>query len=229
MTTSGTTSFNPSLGDAVIHAFGMCGVRPTAILQEHMVSARFAANMLQTTWSAKGVNLWKVTLQTLALVQGQAGYSVPTNNIVMLDAYISTVNGTYTSDRVILPVSRTEYSSYTNKAQQGFPSVYWQDRLLSGEVFLWPVPDGTQTSISWYQVEQIDDVSFTGGQTMDIPPYFQEAFVLGLAYRLAVSWSPERAVVLKGLADEAYTSAAEQNIERSDVFITPQIGGYWRN
>lgn len=147
----------------------------------------------------------------------------------MLDAYISTTNGTYTTDRIILPVSRTEYSSYTNKLQQGFPSVYWQDRLLSGMVYLWPIPDGSQTSISWYQVEQIDDANYTGGQTMDIPPYFQEAFVLGLAYRLAVTWAPERAVVLKGLADEAYTSAAEQNIERSDVFITPQIGGYWRN
>ena len=81
MTTSGTTSFNPSLGELVTHAFGMCGVRPTAITQEHMQSSRMAVNMLLTTWSSKGVNLWKVTLQSVPLVAGQATYAVPVNNL----------------------------------------------------------------------------------------------------------------------------------------------------
>ena len=94
MTSSGTTSFNPSLGEVVIQAFGMCGVRPTALVQEHMVSARMAANLLQTTWSSKGVNLWKVSNVVVPLVTGQASYSIPTSNIVMLDTYIrTTTNG----------------------------------------------------------------------------------------------------------------------------------------
>lgn len=228
MTTSGTTNFNPSVGEAVMHAFQMCGVRPTALTQEHMTSARMATNMLLTTWSSKGVNLWKVTLQTIPLVAGQASYAVPTNNIVMLDTYISTANGASTIDRLILPVSRTEYASYPNKAQQGFPTTYWQDRLLNGLVYLWPVPDGTQTSLNFYQVEQIYDGNYTNGQTLDLPPYFLEAFAMGLAYRLAIIWAPERAQGLKLLADEAYATAAAQNIETEDVYISPQVSGYWR-
>jgi hypothetical protein len=228
VTTSGTTNFNPSLGEAVIHAFGMCGVRPTALAQEHMVSARYAANMLQTTWSSKGVNLWKVSQVTVPLVQGQSSYSIPTSNIVMLDTYIRTTSGGTSTDRIILPVSRTEYASYPNKAQQGFPSTFWQDRLLTGLVYLWPVPDGTQTSLVYYQVEQIYDANFTGGQTLDLPTYFLEAFTLGLAYRLAITWAPERAQGLKALADEAYDTAAAQNIESSDFFIAPMTSVYWR-
>lgn len=229
MTTSGTNNFNPALGEIVVHAFGMCGVRPTALLQEHMESSRMAANMLLTTWSSRGVNLWKVTLQTVPLVAGTATYSVPTNNIVMLDTYISTTSGGATTDRLILPISRTEYASYPNKAQQGFPTTYWQDRLLNGTVTLWPVPDGSQTALKYYQVEQVYDANFTNGQTVDIPPYFLEAFALGLAYRLAIIWAPERAQGLKMLADEAYQIAADQNIESADFFVAPMTAGYFRN
>lgn len=229
MTTSGTTNFNPTMGEAVMHAFQMCGVRPTALTQEHMTSARMAANLLMTTWSSKGVNLWKVTLQSVPLVAGQASYRIPANNIVMLDTYIHTEQGSSATDRLILPVSRSEYASYPNKAQQGFPTVYWQDRLLNGLVYLWPVPDGSQTSLDYYQVEQIEDANYTGGQTLDLPTYFLEAFVNGMAYRLAIMWAPERAQALKLLADESYQTAADQNIETANFYVSPQVGGYWRN
>lgn len=229
MTTSGTTNFNPGLGELVLHAFGMCGVRPAALLQEHMESSRMASNLLLTTWSSRGVNLWRVDLQTIPLVAGQATYDIPTNNIVMLDTYISTTNGGLTTDRIILPVSRTEYASYPNKAQQGFPTTYWQDRLINGTVTLWPVPDGGQTALKYYQVVQIEDADFVNGQTVNIPSYFLEAFALGLAYRLAIIWAPERAQGLKLLADESYGIAADQNIETSDFFISPMTSGYFRN
>lgn len=228
MTTSGTNNFNPTLGEAVIHAFGMCGIRPTEIIQEHMVSARMASNLLLTTWSADGVNLWKVDLVTVPLVQGQATYSIGTNNIVMLDTYIRTTTDGVNVDRIILPVSRTEYASYPNKAQQGFPTVFWQDRLLNGTVTLWPVPDGSQTSLMYYEVTQIYDSEFSNGQTVDIPSYFQEAYVLGLAYRLALTWAPDRLIALKPLADQAYQAACEQNIETANFYVSPMTSGYFR-
>lgn len=228
MTSSGTTNFNPTLGELVMQAYGMCGVRRTALLQEHFADAKIAANMLLTTWSSQGVNLWKVNLQTVPLVQGQESYAIPTSNIVMLDTFIRTTSGGVNTDRIILPISRTEYASYPQKQQQGFPTVYWQDRLLTGLVYLWPVPDGTQTSLCYYQVVQIDDAYFTNGQTVDIPSYFIEAFVVGLAYRLAISWAPERAQALKALADESYDTAAAQNIENASVYVSPQTASYWR-
>ncbi len=229
MTVSGTTAFDPSAGDITIQAFQMCGVRPTALIQEHFVSARMAMNLLLGRWSSLGVNLWMVTLQTVPLVQGTATYAIPSNNIVMLDTYIETIDGSGNAiDRIILPVSRTEWASYPNKAQQGFPTIFWQDRLISGTVTLWPVPDGTQTSLKYYQVGQIDDANLTNGQTVNVPVYFQEALVTGLAQRLAVIWASDKVQMLKTLADEAYEIAALQNIETESIFISPQISGYFR-
>ena len=229
MTTRGTFAFNPGLGETVIYAYNMCGIRGTALVQEHMESARMASNMLLGRWSSQGVNLWMVTLVTIPLVAGQTTYDVPADNIVMLDTYIETVNGAGDPiDRLILPISRTEYASYPNKEQQGFPTVYWQNRQIASTVTLWPVPDGTQTSLKFYQVGQIDDANFTNGQTVNVPVYFLESFALGLAHRLAVMWAPDRAAGLKALADEAYEIAAAQNIETSDFFISPMVGGYFR-
>jgi hypothetical protein len=229
MTTSGTYNYNPSLGELTLYAFNLCGIRNTALVQEHMESARMAANLLLGRWSSQGVNLWTVTKESIPLVQGQATYNVPANNIVMLDTYISTTDGAGNPiDRLILPISRTEYASYPNKEQQGFPTTYWQDRLLNGTVTLWPVPDGTQTSLDFYQVTQIEDANFTNGQTLSLPVYFMEAFAFGLAQRLALIWAPDKVTMLKPLADEAYAIAAAQNVETSNFYIGPVVSGYYR-
>jgi len=230
MTTSGTYAFNPSLGELTLYAFNLCGIRNTAIVQEHMTSARMATNLMCARWSNQGVNLWKVDLVSTALVTGQSTYNVDANTVMMLDAYISNDATGDNIDRIILPVSRTEYASYPNKEQQGFPTIYWFDRLLSPTVTLWPVPNvdnGPQT-LNYYRVIQIQDANFVSGQTVDIPYLWLEAFALGLAQRLAMVWSPDKLPLLKPLADEAYEIAASQNVEQAQQYISPQIAGYFR-
>ena len=102
------------------------------------------------------------------------------------------------------------------------------DRLLSPTVTLWPVPDGSETTLNYYAVQQIQDANFSSGQTLDLPLYFLEAFAYGLAQRLATIWAPDRAVGLKTLADEAYQIAAMQNVETAQQYISPTISGYFR-
>lgn len=226
MTTSGTWDFNPNLGSATIFAFNLCGIRSSSLLQEHMESARMASNMLLGRWSSQGVNTWTVDLQTIPLVAGQATYTVPSNTIVMLDAY--TTQGSPATNRIIMPVSRTEYASYSNPEQQGIVTVFWMDRLLSPTVTFYLTPDGSQTSVQYYRVRQIQDAGFAGGQTMEIPAYWVEAFCFGLALRLAMIWAPDRVGMLKAAADEAYAIAANQNTETENFYLTPQLAGYFR-
>lgn len=228
MTTSGTTSFNPSMGEAVLFAFNLCGIRNTEIVQAHMESARMAANMLQSRWSAQGVNLWEVDLQTVALVQGQATYTVPANTITMLDAYVTIGSGAGAINRILLPISRSEYASYSNPNQQGSVTVWWFDRLLAPTFTLYLVPDGNQASLSYYRMKQIQDATFTNGATLDMPYYFLESFVFGLAARLAMIWAPDKAIPLKAMADEAYNIAVDQNVEQAQFYIAPSLSGYWR-
>ena len=229
MTTSGSYLYAPSLGELVIYAFNCAGIRATSLLQEHMVSARTAANLMQANWANRGVNLWAVDLITVPLVQGQATYNVDPSTVVMLDAYTGIVNGSVETDRIILPISRSEYANYPNKAQQGFPTTYWMDRLISPTVTLWPVPDGVSaTYLKYYRVRQIQDSNLAGGQSPEIPYRFLEAFADGLAYRLSKIWAPAMAVGLKAVADESYNIATAQDIEQAQQYITPMLSGYYR-
>jgi hypothetical protein len=226
MTTSGTYAFNPALGEIVLYAYQNIGVRPAAVLQEHMESARMATNMMLSRWSNQGVNLWAVDLVTVPLVEGTSTYAVDGNTIMVLDAYTTTDSGI---DRVIMPISRTEYASYPNKTQQGFPTSYWFDRLVSPTITLWPVPDGSSATIlKYYRVRQVQDANLQNGENVEIPYRWLEAFADGLAYRLARIWQPQMAVALKGQADESYQIAAEQDVEAVNTYISPMIGGYFR-
>ena len=191
-----------------------------------------AANMLLSRFSNQGVNLWAVDLVTVPLVAAQSTYNVDLNTVMILDAYMQIDNGGGAPiDRIIMPVSRTEYASYPNKEQQGFTTTFWFDRLISPNptVTLWPVPDGSSAQyLKYYRVRQIQDAVLQNGVQVEIPYLWAEAFAYGLAARLAIIWAPDKVDMLKPLADEAYNIAAEQNIEQAAVYISPQISGYFR-
>jgi hypothetical protein len=109
--------------------------------------------MLCASFSNRGVNLWAVDLITVPLVAGQSTYNVNLNTVMILDAYMQVDNGGgQTTDRIIMPVSRTEYASYPNKEQEGFTTTFWFDRLISPNptVTLWPVPDGSSAQYLKY-------------------------------------------------------------------------------
>jgi hypothetical protein len=229
MTTSGTFQFSPSLGELVLYAFNIAQIRNTALTQEHMESARMATNLMLARWSNQGVNLWAVDQVTVPLVQGQATYTVDPSTVMILDMYMTTTSGTSYTNRIALPISRTEYASYPNPTSQGFPTVFWFDRLLSPTVTLWPTPDGTSaTSMSYYRVRRIMDSSYSNGQNVEVPYLWLEAFSDGLAYRLSKIWMPTMAPALKAVADESYSIAASQNVEQAQQYISPQIVGYYR-
>lgn len=230
MTTSGTYTFNPSLGELTLYAFNLIGVRNTALTQEHMFTARTAANMLCSRWSNQGVNLWAVDEVTVPLVAAQSTYDVDANTVMILDAFLRIDDGVSNpTDRIILPISRSEYASYPNKDQEGFTTTYWFDRLLSPTITLWPVPDGTSAQyLKYYRVVQLQDANISNAQTVQIPYLWMEAFADALAFRLARTWAPQRVEETKMIADESYNIAAAQNTENANFYISPQISGYFR-
>ena len=230
MSTSGTYNFNPTLGEITLYAFNLAGVRNTSLLQEHMVSARMAANMMLAEWSNMGPDLWKVDLVQEPLIQGQETYAVDPKTIVILDAYTRIDNGISPPvDRIITPISRSEYASYPNKTQQGTVSVYWMDRLISPTVTLYQVPDGVSAQfLRYYRVTQVQDANFTSGQQVDIPYRWFNAFTNGLALELARNWNPPMVGALQPFADRSYQRAAAQDVETSNLYVSPTLSGYFR-
>lgn len=207
----------------------MCGIRPTALLQEHMESARMAANFVLGDWANKGVNLWKVESVTVPFVQGTNSYSVSPNLVEILDLYMTIGSGSSSTNRYLLPVGRTEWVSYPNPQQQAVPTVYWHYRTLSPTINFYPTPDGNEVSFTYYAVQQIQDAALTNGQIADIPYLWLNAFAKALAAELAVLWAPDKAPGLYTLAQQSWQAAALTGTEMANMFIVPQLSGYYRN
>jgi hypothetical protein len=228
MTTSGTYNFNPTLGEIVLNAFARCGVRRTALVQEHMQDARMEMNLMLSEWSNRGVNLWEVIFTTVALTQGTSTYSVPAKTVMILDAFIRTSTGDTQYDRVIMPISRTEYSATPNKTLQAPPTVFWFDRLISPTITIWPVPNQDGLTLGYYSVTQVQDANYDNGQTVDIPYRWMDAATSGLAARLATIYAPDRVQILGPRAEQAWTIAATQDVENVPTYIIPGLSGYYR-
>lgn len=229
--TSGTYNFLPSLGELGLTAFSRIQIRRSEITEEHMINLRLAANLLLVEWSIDGPNLWAVDLQTIELIPGQASYDLDPTTVAILDAYVDIPNGdgTFTS-LIIYPISRTEYASQPEKSQQGRPSTYWMDRLISPTITFWLVPDDTQSyTLRFYRMRQLQDANFTSGQQVDIPNRFLEAFASGLAAKLAEIYKPEMLQLLEQRASVKWAKATQQDVETGiPLMLGPGLSSYYR-
>lgn len=230
MATSGTWAFDPTAGEMVINAYRKCGVLPQDLTAQHMADASFEANLLQVEWSNRQVNLFSTEPGTETLVADTATYTLPARLITILMATISTTDGSGNEiERVITPISTTTYQSYPNKAQSGVPTTYWLNRQAVPQITLWPVPDSNTTyTLNYRFLTQMEDAKLPTGATLDAPYRFLDAYSKGLSSRLAVIYAPDRAAGLKGLYDEAWGVAANQDTENVPMHVTPGLSGYYR-
>ena len=225
MATSGTYTFAPSLGDYVINAFARCGVRRTELTNQHMEDARFEANLLMSDWTGDGINLWEVQKTTINLTQGVTMYSVPSNVVFMLDVYISQDG----FDRLIFPISRSDYASLAQKDLQGYPTSYWYDRLIDPNLYVWPVPDQTgQYTLTYYYMRQAQDSELTNQTQPELPWYMCDAFGWGLAARLAYIYAPDKVPVIEARAARAWQRALAAGTENVPITINVGLRGYFR-
>ena len=223
MVSSGTWNFNPSVGNLALSAYSRIQIRRPALLAEHMFDAYQETNFMMSSWSNMAPNLWTVDLVTQTLTASTATYSVDAKTVMILDAYITVSS----QDRLIFPISRTEYASYPNKAEEGVPSVFWFDRILSPTITLWLVPDDTYT-LSYYRCTQNQDANLQSGETPAVPFRFLDAMVAGLAHRLARIYKPELEQARKQDAAEALALAQIQDTENVAMSVQPQLQGYYR-
>ena len=223
MATSGTYAFNPSVGNLALSAYSRIQIRRPALLAEHMFDAFIESNLLMSSWSNMAPNLWTVDLVTQSLTASTATYTVDAKTVMILDAYI-TIDS---QDRLIFPISRTEYSSYPNKTAEGVPSVFWFDRILAPTITLWLVPDATYT-LNYYRCTQNQDANLQSGETPAVPFRFLDAMVAGLAHRLARIYKPELEQARKQDAAEALALAQTQDTENVAMSVQPQLQGYYR-
>ena len=229
MATSGTYTFNPSVGDLVLDAFARIQIRRTEITQQHLIDAAMQANFVQVEMSNLLPNLWLSETYTTALTQGTASYTLPARLIAPMAVYLTTTYGGNSTDRILSPISTFEYAALPTKTTQGPPTSFWFDRQEEPVVHLWPVPDGNATyTLNMRMVSQPQDALLANGQTAEFPYRFLDAFAAGLAARLAVIYRPELEDKRKADAERAWSIAATQDQEDVPMYISPMLGNYYR-
>lgn len=226
---SGTYNFAPSSGEIILNAFQRIQVRPPEVLTSHLQQAVMELNLLLARMSNLQPNLWSVDLQSLPLVQGQTTYSLPAETVMITNAYVRTGTSTNTTDRLIFPLSQTEYAAIVNKSAQGTPTQFWFNRLVSPTISFYLTPDGEGPYTVWYyRVRQLQDATLPNGVNVEVPYLWLDALAAGLSHRLARIYKPELEEVRKRDADEAWEIAANQNVENVAMNIVPGVSGYFR-
>ena len=224
MATSGTTAFDLQIDDIIEEAYERCGLRTNS--GHDLKSARRSLNLLFSEWGNRGIHLWKVQLNDIALVSGTATYSVASNVNDVLEAYISTTstagNTASTNDISLTKIDRSAYAALPNKYTTGQPSQYYVDRQTTPTITLYVAPDATTyTHLKYYSINRIEDAgAFTN--EADVAYRFLPCMCSGLAYYLSQKRAPDRIQVLKQLYEDELLRALNEDGSRTSVYISPQ-------
>lgn len=112
MATSGTTDFgNTRAATLALEIMERCGLRSAQLTVDNWLSVRNSMNLVQVSFSNRGVNLWTVDQQSQVLSSGVYIYAVPETTIDILpdSTFIRTYNmGTATN---VTPAFATTISS----------------------------------------------------------------------------------------------------------------------
>lgn len=132
-----------------------------------------------------------------------------------------------TGDRLLSPLSRSEYMAIASKMNTGFPSGYYFDQTITPTIILWPVPavGNTATAVLYTNYRYAQDVTQMF-QNAEIPQRFYDALVAGLSARLAVKFAPDRYPLMKSEASEAYATAAHTDFENVTLRFQPDFNQY---
>jgi hypothetical protein len=232
MTTTGTTAFNLSVLDLIEEAYERCGaeVRTGYDLR----TARRSLNLLSIEWANRGINLWTVEQGSIPLTQGTISYTLPVDTIDLLDHVVRTGTGSNQTDINISRISVDTYSTIPNKNAQGRPIQVWINRqsgattptgVANPTINVWPSPDQDNfyTFVYW-RLRRIQDAG-NGDNTQDIPFRFLPCMVAGLAYHLSMKIPDAlpRAQMLKGVYEELWQQAADEDREKASLRIAPRV------
>lgn len=240
MTSSGTYGFQLPEVSSTIEAFDRIGILPLQITTHQMLSARTSQNLLFIEWENEGFPAWKVTSGTINLVAGTGTYSLPTNLVMLTELWYSTVNGGgagINSDRIMFPITRSQWAQIVNKNQTGTPTQYWFEMTATPRINIWQAPAVGAPSyvLNWYGIQQMQDATMTGSESPDVVRRAFDALCAGMAYRLCEKFGPKdpqakQAMMAekKSLYDDAKNAMYRRDQEPGPMILQPNVSPYTR-
>ncbi len=233
-TTSQKTIFEKgfSISDIVEEAYERIGIQGVSGYQ--LKGARRSLNILFQEWANRGLHYWEIANNNLTLVNGQSVYTMfrdtsdGTSDATAVYGVEDVLEASYrNSDNIDFPltkINRSEYQSFSNKSETGVPTQYFVQRFIDKitiTLYLTPGTSEAGNKINYYYAKRIQDAGDYTNDA-DVPYRFVPCMVAGLAYYLAVKFSPERVQVLKMLYEDELQRALQEDGSSTSSFITPK-------
>lgn len=187
-------------------------------------SARRSLELLSIEWGNRGLNLWTVEDDMIPLLYPQQEYVLPDDTIDLIEHSLRKwdLATNLPSDYPLARMSIDEYTAIPNKLAQGRPTIVHIKRRIPPSVLVWPVPPVASTfQLIYSRLRRMASVGSGGTGTPELPFRFIPAMIAGLAYYLALkSTDPSamsRVTALKGMYEEQFTLASDEDRDRASV------------
>ena len=224
-TYASTSTFDLSIDDIAEEAFERCGLQVRSGYD--LKTARRSLNLLLAEWANRGLNLWTIQLQEKTIAANTtnlsgsdlfgSGANAAQEIIDITDVVISDSSN---NDYSATSISRSTYFNYTVKTTSGRPSQYYFERTINPKLYLYPAADTTYT-LKYYALLRMKDAgAYTNNA--EIPFRFLPCMTAGLAYYIAMKKAPDRIQLLKQIYEDEFQRAADQDGERTSLFLTPK-------
>ena len=233
-TYASTSTFDLTIDQICQEAFERCGLQ---IRGGHdLQTAKRSLNLMLAEWANRGINLWTVKKQEKTLAANTtsltganlfgAGADAPEQIVDITDVIIRDSSN---NDYAVNAISRATYWNYTVKTTSGRPTQFYFERTINPTLYLYPAANEAYTLIYYALVRMADSGDYTNNS--EIPFRFLPCLVAGLAYYISMKKAPERMQPLKLLYEDEFKRAADEDGQRTSVYLTPQSyyptgGGY---
>ena len=224
-TYASTAAFDLEIDQICQEAFERCGlqIRNGYDLQ----TAKRSLNLMLAEWANRGINLWTVKKQEKSLPANTtnltgaslfgSGANAPEQIVDITDVIIRDSSN---NDYSTTAIARAQYWNYTVKTTSGRPTQYYFERTINPTLYLYPAADEAYTLIYYALVRMKDSGDYTNNN--EIPFRFLPCLSAGLAYYIAMKKAPDRIQLLKQIYEDEFKRAADQDGERTSLFLTPK-------
>ena len=220
MATSGSRDFAPDVAEYIEEAFERCGLEFRTGYDG--VTARRSLNLLFADWANRGLNQWTITNSTTTLTEADEYIDLTATTIDVLDVVIRRTEGSTTTDISMEQVSRSEYWNIPNKSTKARPTQWFLDKQITPRLYIWPASENSTDQLIINRLIRIEDAD-ASVNTVDMPFRFYPWLAAGLAYYIGLKRAPDRVPMLKGIYEEEFQRAADQDSGTASLKIAPGL------
>lgn len=229
MTTSGTSTFNPTRDQIIKGALRLVGAlsqgeEPTA---DQVTEASEALNMLVKAWESDSMPLWGLEEHTIDLVTGVNTYKIGTGQDIDIPKPLRILQAWNSNNNIDTPMrllTKQEYNMLGNKITQGVPIQFYYDVQRDyGKLKLFPTPSAIAEdsyTVSFVYQRPFEDFD-SATNTADFPQEWIEAIKYGLAVRLSAEYglTVEQRRELRTDAKEIKDLALSNGTESGSIYF----------